>query len=103
VTLPSGQLSNIPWRRSGVKYANNEAYFDVVEEVDAIIDKSGCPVTAEIQGYVRMDKDLSCNDQTWDIYVFIGEPKSCSHFITNGAKLRLSYKYIHIPSLDMSH
>ncbi len=34
--------------------------------------------------------------QTSDIYVFIGEPKSCSYFITNGAKLRLSYKYIHI-------
>lgn len=52
-TLPSGQLSNIPWRRSGVKYANNEAYFDVIEEVDAIIDKSGGTVSAEIQGYVR--------------------------------------------------
>lgn len=51
-TLPSGQLSNVPWRRSGVKYANNEAYFDVVEEVDAIIDKSGATVSAEIQGYV---------------------------------------------------
>ena len=31
---------------------NNEAYFDVIEEVDAIIDKSGTTVTAEIQGYV---------------------------------------------------
>ncbi|XP_044731402.1 AP-3 complex subunit mu-2 [Chrysoperla carnea] len=51
-TLPSGQLSNIPWRRTGVKYANNEAYFDVVEEVDAIIDKSGVTVFAEIQGYI---------------------------------------------------
>lgn len=51
-TLPSGQLSNIPWRRSGVKYANNEAYFDVIEEVDAIIDKSGGTISAEIQGYV---------------------------------------------------
>lgn len=40
-TLPTGQLSNIPWRRSGVKYTNNEAYFDVVEEIDAILDKSG--------------------------------------------------------------
>lgn len=40
-TLPTGQLSNIPWRRAGVKYTNNEAYFDVVEEIDAIIDKSG--------------------------------------------------------------
>ncbi|OXA46978.1 AP-3 complex subunit mu-1 [Folsomia candida] len=51
-TLPSGQLSNIPWRRSGVKYANNEAYFDVIEEVDAIIDKNGSTVFAEIQGYI---------------------------------------------------
>ncbi|XP_018331380.1 AP-3 complex subunit mu-1 [Agrilus planipennis] len=51
-SLPTGQLSNIPWRRSGVKYSNNEAYFDVVEEVDAIIDKSGSTVVAEIQGYI---------------------------------------------------
>lgn len=51
--LPSGQLSNVPWRRTGVKYTNNEAYFDVVEEVDAIIDKAGSTVFAEIQGYVR--------------------------------------------------
>lgn len=51
-TLPTGQLSAIPWRRTGVKYTNNEAYFDVVEEVDAIIDKSGSTVFAEIQGYV---------------------------------------------------
>lgn len=50
--LPSGQLSAIPWRRSGVKYTNNEAYFDVVEEVDAIIDKNGQTVFSEIQGYV---------------------------------------------------
>lgn len=40
-TLPTGQLSNIPWRRVGVKYTNNEAYFDVIEEIDAILDKSG--------------------------------------------------------------
>ena len=52
-TLPQGQLSAIPWRRSGVRYTNNEAYFDVIEEVDAIIDKSGSTVFAEIQGYVR--------------------------------------------------
>nr|CAH7730567.1 unnamed protein product [Callosobruchus chinensis]CAH7752515.1 unnamed protein product [Callosobruchus chinensis]CAI5828013.1 unnamed protein product [Callosobruchus analis] len=50
--LPTGQLSNIPWRRAGVKYTNNEAYFDVIEEVDAIIDKSGATVFAEIQGYI---------------------------------------------------
>ena len=52
-TLPTGQLSNVPWRRSGVKYTNNEAYFDVIEEVDAIIDKSGTVISGEIHGYVR--------------------------------------------------
>lgn len=52
-TLPTGQLSNVPWRRTGVKYTNNEAYFDVIEEIDVIIDKSGSTVFAEIQGYVR--------------------------------------------------
>ena len=35
--LPTGQLSNIPWRRAGVKYTNNEAYFDVIEEVGSLI------------------------------------------------------------------
>ena len=55
-TLPTGQLSNVPWRRSGVKYTNNEAYFDVIEEVDAIIDKSGNVVSGEIHGYVSNEQ-----------------------------------------------
>ena len=46
------QLSNIPWRKQGIKYANNEAYFDCIEEIDAIIDKNGATVMCEIQGYV---------------------------------------------------
>ena len=32
-SLPSGQLSNVPWRRAGVKYSNNEAFFDIKEDV----------------------------------------------------------------------
>lgn len=58
-TLPTGQLSNVPWRRSGVKYTNNEAYFDVIEEVDAIIDKSGATVQSEIHGYIDCVVKLS--------------------------------------------
>ncbi|KAH7636979.1 AP-3 complex subunit carmine [Dermatophagoides farinae] len=58
-TLPTGQLSNVPWRRFGVKYTNNEAYFDAIEEVDAIIDKSGSVVSAEIQGYIDCCVKLS--------------------------------------------
>lgn len=50
--LPSGQLSSVPWRRTCVKYTNNEAYFDVIEEVDAIIDKTGSTIFSEIQGSI---------------------------------------------------
>uniref|UniRef100_A0A3Q3B8M0 AP-3 complex subunit mu-1 n=2 Tax=Kryptolebias marmoratus TaxID=37003 RepID=A0A3Q3B8M0_KRYMA len=57
--LPTGQLSIIPWRRAGVKYTNNEAYFDVIEEIDAIVDKSGTTVFAEIQGVVEACVKLS--------------------------------------------
>ena len=36
-----------------IRYTNNEAYFDVIEEVDAIIDdKTGSTVFAEIQGHI---------------------------------------------------
>ncbi|VDO91908.1 unnamed protein product [Soboliphyme baturini] len=58
-TLPIGQLSNIPWRRMGVRYTSNEAYFDVIEEIDAIIDKTGTTVFAEIQGYIDCFTKLS--------------------------------------------
>jgi AP-3 complex subunit mu len=51
--MPSSQLSNIPWRKEGIRYANNEAYFDCIEELDAIIDKNGSVITCEVQGYVR--------------------------------------------------
>lgn len=51
--LPIGQLTSIPWRRSDVKYTSNEAYFDIVEEVDAIIDSTGSTVYAEISGEIK--------------------------------------------------
>uniref|UniRef100_A0A914Y1J5 MHD domain-containing protein n=1 Tax=Panagrolaimus superbus TaxID=310955 RepID=A0A914Y1J5_9BILA len=57
--LPTGQLSNVPWRRAGVKYTNNDVYFDVIEEIDAIIDKQGATVSAEIQGYINCCCKLS--------------------------------------------
>lgn len=63
-TLPTGQLSNVPWRRTGVKYTNNEAYFDVIEEIDAIIDKSGSTVCAEIQGYVSVHEHVYAHTHT---------------------------------------
>ena len=51
-TLPTGELSNVPWRRADIKYRKNDAYFDLIEEIDAIIDRNGATVMSEIQGYV---------------------------------------------------
>jgi AP-3 complex subunit mu len=31
--------SPIPWRKAGVRYNNNEAYFDIVETLDAVVNK----------------------------------------------------------------
>ena len=36
--LGAGALSVIPWRRADVKHLRNEILFDVVEEIDCIID-----------------------------------------------------------------
>ncbi|CAG0900563.1 unnamed protein product [Cyprideis torosa] len=58
-TLPMGSLSSVPWRRSGVKYTNNEAYFDVIEELDAVIDRNGGLIKAEITGKIESCVKLS--------------------------------------------
>jgi AP-3 complex subunit mu len=31
--------SPIPWRRAGIRYNNNEVYFDIVETLDAVVNK----------------------------------------------------------------
>ena len=31
--------SPMPWRKAGLRYASNEIYFDVVEELDALVNK----------------------------------------------------------------
>ncbi|XP_076019516.1 AP-3 complex subunit mu-1-like [Genypterus blacodes] len=49
----TSELSTIPWRRPGVKYTNNEAYFDIIEEIDAIVDKSGATIFAEVRGVIE--------------------------------------------------
>ncbi len=71
--MPNVQLSNIPWRKEGIRYANNEAYFDCIEELDAIIDKNGSTITCEIQGYVinALDMILSQNLVSFFFFKFL--------------------------------
>jgi AP-3 complex subunit mu len=40
-TSPSGVFASpIPWRKANVKHASNEIYFDVVEQMDAVVNRS---------------------------------------------------------------
>ncbi|ORY01164.1 AP-3 complex subunit MU-1 [Basidiobolus meristosporus CBS 931.73] len=57
--LPNGTLSNVPWRKSGVKYTNNEIYFDIVEELDTIVDSNGSTISCEINGTIVSNSRLS--------------------------------------------
>ncbi|KAH9942998.1 clathrin adaptor mu subunit [Epithele typhae] len=51
--------SPIPWRKAGVRYNNNEIYFDVVEVLEAIVNKNDTPVTSAVWGQVNTNCKLS--------------------------------------------
>ncbi|KAI8350120.1 AP-3 complex subunit MU-1 [Blakeslea trispora] len=52
-------MSNIPWRKAGVKYTQNEIYFDMIEEIDATIAANGTVVSCEAHGSVQTNCKLS--------------------------------------------
>lgn len=58
-TLPGATSSCIPWRTADPKYANNEVYVDLVEEMDAIVNRDGVLVKCEIYGEVQVNSHLS--------------------------------------------
>lgn len=39
-TLPGATASCVPWRTTDLKHSNNEIYVDLVEEMDATINRS---------------------------------------------------------------
>ncbi|KAI0253153.1 Mu homology domain-containing protein [Lactifluus subvellereus] len=55
----SAFASPIPWRRAGVRYNNNEIYFDIVETLDAVVNKSGSIVTSSVLGKIGVNCKLS--------------------------------------------
>lgn len=57
--LPDGTISNMPWRKTGVKYSQNEIYIDIVEEIDSIIDVRGNVITSEVSGILEVNCKLS--------------------------------------------
>ena len=57
--LPSGTISNIPWRAANVYYSQNEIYMDIVEEVDAIVTAAGAVVARDVSGSIQCQSHLS--------------------------------------------
>ncbi|VDK35154.1 unnamed protein product [Taenia asiatica] len=71
-TLPVSQLTNLRWRRAGVKYTTNEAFFDFTESVNAIIDRSGNILLAEVEGAIDCTMHLS---GTPDLTLIFNNPR----------------------------
>ncbi|KAJ1444817.1 Mu homology domain-containing protein [Pelagophyceae sp. CCMP2097] len=57
--LPDGTISSMPWRKAGVKYAQNDIYLDIIEEVDAVVDRGGQVVSSEVTGAIMANSRLS--------------------------------------------
>ena len=70
--LPDGTISNIPWRKTGVKYSQNEIFIDIVEAIDTIIDARGAVVSSEVSGALLTNCRLS---GTPDICVTFKDPE----------------------------
>ncbi|XP_038894968.1 AP-3 complex subunit mu isoform X1 [Benincasa hispida] len=58
-TIPGAIASHVPWRTTDPKYAKNEVNVDLVEEMDAILNRDGHLVKCEIYGEVQVNSHLS--------------------------------------------
>ncbi|XP_015072013.1 AP-3 complex subunit mu isoform X2 [Solanum pennellii] len=58
-TLPGATGSCVPWRKTDLKHSSNEVYVDLVEEMDATINRDGVLVKCEICGEVQVNSHLS--------------------------------------------
>jgi AP-3 complex subunit mu len=51
--------SAVPWRKSGIRYVNNEIFFDIVEEINCIVDVNGMATVQEVVGRIMVNCRLS--------------------------------------------
>ncbi|KAE9403794.1 clathrin adaptor mu subunit [Gymnopus androsaceus JB14] len=51
--------SPLPWRKTGVRYNSNEVYFDIVEELKAVVNKNGTIVSNSVIGRIEANAKLS--------------------------------------------
>ncbi|KAF8313048.1 clathrin adaptor mu subunit [Clavulina sp. PMI_390] len=58
-STPAPFSSPIPWRKTGLRYNNNEIYFDIIETLDAVVSNSGKVITREVYGKIHSTSRLS--------------------------------------------
>lgn len=51
--------SPVPWRKLGIKYANNEIFFDFIESMTCIVDVNGLSTLCEVNGTIHANCKLS--------------------------------------------
>ncbi|KAF9452005.1 clathrin adaptor, mu subunit [Macrolepiota fuliginosa MF-IS2] len=51
--------SSIPWRKANVRHNANEVYFDMVEELTAIVNKNGVALSSTVWGKIETNCRLS--------------------------------------------
>ncbi|KAF7301598.1 MHD domain-containing protein [Mycena indigotica] len=51
--------SPIPWRKAGLRYTSNEIYFDMVEDLKAIVNKHGTTLSSSVWGRMETNCKLS--------------------------------------------
>lgn len=56
---PTTLTNQISWRPQGIMYKKNEAYLDVIESIDMLINARGQILTSEIYGTIRLKSYLS--------------------------------------------
>lgn len=56
---PSTLTNQISWRPQGILYKKNEAYLDVIESIDMLINSRGQILTSEIYGTIKLKSYLS--------------------------------------------
>lgn len=58
-TIGEGAMSIIPWRRSGVLHTNNEIFFDIVEDIDCIVESNGSVAAFDVRGVISCMSKMS--------------------------------------------
>jgi AP-1 complex subunit mu len=59
LALTSTMTNVVSWRKEGIRYPENEAWLDVIENVDELISSSGNVLSSQINGTVIMKSFLS--------------------------------------------